>query len=105
MPRGDNFKGKGNKPNRGGRKKGVPNKVTQNIRDTILQAFHEAGGITYLRNVAELDPKTFLALVSKVVPSMTQANVSGSVRIVVETGIPASPEDGSSGGDDHDDTL
>ena len=60
MPRG------GKRP-RSGRKKGVPNKITTDVRKAILQAFDELGGVAYLLEVAKSDPKIFCALLAKIV--------------------------------------
>ena len=38
------------------RKKGVPNKVTADVREAILKAFDLAGGVEYLCAVAREDP-------------------------------------------------
>lgn len=56
-------------PNAGkGRKKGVPNKVTGALKDMILQALSNAGGVTYLEEQAQKQPTAFLALVGRVLP-------------------------------------
>lgn len=64
-------KTKSNLPGAGpGRPKGVPNKTNGAIKDMILQALSEAGGVDYLVDRAN-DPKTaaaFLGLVGKVLP-------------------------------------
>lgn len=65
-------------PNAGkGRKKGVPNKTTSQLKDMILGALDEAGGVEYLTERAR-DPRTasaFLTLVGKVLPmQVTGAN-------------------------------
>jgi hypothetical protein len=52
-------------PKTGGRKKGTSNKFTKNVREAILAAFEEAGGVDYLRRVAKEDPKTFCTLLGK----------------------------------------
>ena len=54
-----------------GRKKGSVNKNTGAIKDMILQALSNAGGVDYLERRAN-DPKTasaFLTLVGKVLPT------------------------------------
>jgi hypothetical protein len=58
---------RGSKPGerRGGRKKGVPNKITKNVREAFLQAFNEEAGVEYLRRVAKKDFKTFCTLLAK----------------------------------------
>lgn len=60
-----------------GRVKGVPNKVTREVKEMIMQALDKAGGVAYLVRCAK-DPKTasaFLTLVGKVLPlQVTGAN-------------------------------
>jgi hypothetical protein len=64
-----------------GRKKGVQNKVTRQLKEMILGALDDAGGQDYLHECA-LDPKTrsaFLTLLGKVLPSEQRlANPDGS---------------------------
>ena len=58
----------------GGSRKGVPNKVTRELKEMILGALDEAGGVDYLTRRAN-DPRTasaFLALVGKVLPMTVQ---------------------------------
>lgn len=57
-----------------GRPKGTPNKATKELKDMILGALDNAGGVTYLEKCAN-DPKTasaFLTLVGKVLPMTVQ---------------------------------
>src|SRR5215510_4555756 len=61
MPRGGKRQGSG-------RKKGVPNKITRDLREAILAAFSALGGVEYLKRVAITDPKSFCALLGKMVP-------------------------------------
>lgn len=66
--------------NRGkGRPKGVPNKATKAIKDAITEAFGKAGGVNYLVRLAESDPKTFCALVGKVIPLQVEGNIDGTI--------------------------
>lgn len=51
-----------------GRVKGVPNKLTKELKAMILGALDDAGGQEYLRRQAEANPSTFLALIGKVLP-------------------------------------
>jgi hypothetical protein len=53
---------------RAGRPKGVPNKVTTALKDMILQALADAGGVAYLRQQADTNANAFLALVGRVLP-------------------------------------
>jgi hypothetical protein len=83
--------GKAAPPNAGkGRKKGVPNKTTAQLKDMILGALDQAGGIEYLTERAR-DPRTasaFLTLVGKVLPmQVSGAGPNGEhvfQKIVVE---------------------
>lgn len=55
---------------KGGSRKGVPNKVTAELKDMIREALDQAGGVSYLLERAH-DPKTataFLSLVGKTLP-------------------------------------
>jgi len=51
-----------------GRPKGAQNKITVEIKTAILNAFNKVGGEDYLERVANDDPKTFCALLGKVLP-------------------------------------
>ncbi len=56
-------------PNAGkGRVKGVPNKLTSEVKQMVLDALEGLGGVDYLMDKAESHPAAFLALVSKVIP-------------------------------------
>jgi len=61
----------------GGSRKGKPNKSTAALKDMILGALDESGGVSYLVKRAN-DPRTasaFLSLVGKVLPmQVTGAN-------------------------------
>ena len=62
-----------------GRKKGVPNRVTADVREMIRLALRAAGedcggrgrlaGVAYLRQQAHENPKAFMALVGKIIPT------------------------------------
>ena len=56
-------------PKTGGRKKGTSNKITADVREAILEAFHMAGGVEYLRALAFSDPKAFCTLLAKIIPA------------------------------------
>ena len=52
----------------GGRPKGVPNKLSGELKGMILQALSEAGGVEYLTRQAVETPTAFLSLVGRVLP-------------------------------------
>lgn len=54
-----------------GRPKGVPNKTTTAIKDMIVQALNNAGGVNYLTLQATDNPVAFMGLVGKVIPLQT----------------------------------
>jgi hypothetical protein len=81
---------------KGGRPKGIPNKINIDIKNMIMEALEDAGGKQYLIRQAEENPGAFMGLVSKIIPKDINANVSGEIKLVrVSTGIPRSPKDGS----------
>ena len=51
-----------------GRPKGVPNKTTAAVKEMILEALSNKGGVEYLERQAEANPTAFLTLVGKVLP-------------------------------------
>lgn len=79
-----------------GRPKGSKNKVTRQLKDMVLQALAQAGGVEYLRRCA-LHPRTtaaFLALVGRVLPLTVKA-ATEEPRVpvlVVHEHLPALPE-------------
>lgn len=71
----------------GGRVAGTPNKVTKELKETILLALEGVGGVAYLQRKAE-DPRSasaFLALIGKVLPLTVQGpNPDGSHTFTVQ---------------------
>jgi hypothetical protein len=66
---------------RAGRPKGTPNKLTANLKAAILEAFEHAGGASYLVKVAAEDPRTFCALLARVLPMQLASEDSGAMEI------------------------
>lgn len=66
-----------------GRKSGTPNKVTASVKAAILEAFEKLGGVDYLVKVGQEDPKTFLALVGKVLPTQIEPSEETSGELVI----------------------
>jgi hypothetical protein len=67
-----------------GRAKGTPNALTASIKDAIHNAFEELGGMSYLVHVGKTDPRTFCALLSKLLPTKL-ANADGSPLLAALT--------------------
>ncbi len=59
--------GKG-KPKTGGRAKGTTNKLTGQVKEMVLAALDQVGGVDYLVAQSEKNPAAFLTLVGKVLP-------------------------------------
>jgi hypothetical protein len=72
-----------------GRKRGVPNKLTAELRETILQALQEAGGVDYLLKVAREHPAVFCALLGRLLPLEARLEAAGPEQIVVTWQPPA----------------
>src|SRR3954453_5659120 len=51
-----------------GRTKGVPNRLTRELKDMILGALTESGGQAYLVRQASENPVAFMTLLGKVLP-------------------------------------
>lgn len=67
-----------------GRARGTPNQLTASVRDAIHNAFEELGGMSYLVHVGKTDPRTFCALLSKLLPTKL-ANADGSPLLAALT--------------------
>ena len=67
-----------------GRVKGTPNAITANVRDAIHNAFTELGGMSYLVHVGRTDPRTFCALLGKLLPTKL-SNADGSPLLAALT--------------------
>ena len=56
-----------------GRPKGSRNKLTRQVREAVLTALHEAGGVDYLRWAAREQPAAFMALLGKLLAAEMRA--------------------------------
>lgn len=69
-------------PNAGkGRVKGVPNKITGDLKEMILGALSDAGGRQYLQQQAIKNPAAFLSLIGRVLP-MQVTGILGTYQAV-----------------------
>lgn len=61
-----------------GRKKGVPNKTTTQLKEALLEAATKAGGkdglVGYLYKQAKEEPRAFLPLLGKVLPLQVEGS-------------------------------
>jgi hypothetical protein len=67
-----------------GRPKGSVPKAVKTIRDAVLEAFDQVGGVAYLAKLAagtQSDRAAFVGLVSKVLPTQVNATVEGGVQV------------------------
>ena len=79
-----------NNPPRGtGRPKGSPNKITASVKKAILQAFENAGGVEYLEGIAKADPRTFCALLGKILPTTIAGDEDRPLRAITKIEIVA----------------
>jgi len=62
-----------------GRKKGVPNKNTAQLRDMILKALDIKGGPEYLARQADENPGPFMGLLGKVLPTQLTNSEGGDL--------------------------
>lgn len=68
----------------GGSRLGKPNKATVALKEAIENAFTELGGASYLVHVGRNDPRTFCALLSRLLPTKL-ANADGSPLLAALT--------------------
>jgi len=68
----------------GGSRKGIPNRQTVAVKEAIERAFEKLGGTDYLVHVGRTDPRTFCALLSKLLPTKL-ANADGSPLLAALT--------------------
>jgi len=78
---------------RGGRKKGTPNKISTKLKNAIENAFAALGGEDYLVKIAEEDPRTFCALLGKILPMQGEAQADQPIRRTIITGVPRPGDD------------
>jgi len=81
-------------PKSPGRPKGIPNRLTMTVKRAIEAAFDGVGGIEAFTEWARANPGDFYKLWAKLLPIDLRASVShsGSITIVVETGVPRAPD-------------
>ena len=68
----------------GGRPKGVPNKTTIAVKEAILAALDQAGGVGYLVEQADKNPTAFMGLVGKVLPLQVIGDKDNPLSVAVQ---------------------
>ncbi|MEL5848245.1 MAG: hypothetical protein U7M05_02635 [Candidatus Igneacidithiobacillus chanchocoensis] len=84
--------GKRPKPPRAGmgRPAGTPNKTTRALKQALEESFVEVGGVRWLVELAEREPKAYASLLAKLLPTQIDADVTAHppiakiVRVVVD---------------------
>ncbi len=67
-------------------------KTTAALKDAVLNAFTTVGGEAYLARLAEEHPRTFCALLAKVLPLQVAGDPNGApVKTVIEVAWRGSP--------------
>ena len=86
---------KGGKRPGAGRKPGTPNRLTGDVKQAIAAAFDEVGGKDYLVKLAASDPRTFCALVGKIVPLAVGGDEANPLNAIIQvvTGVPRAPKE------------
>ena len=67
-----------------GRKKGVPNKITKEVKEVIAQVFEDIGGIAAFGTWARAEKTEFYKMYAKLLPIQLQgAGVDGAFQIII----------------------
>ena len=78
----------------GNRNRG-PSKLTREVREMLLQALEEEGGVGYLRWAARNQPAAFLSLLGRLLPAEVKASLDHRggepMKITVISGIEGPP--------------
>lgn len=83
----------GQRPN-SGRPKGVPNKLTADVKGMILAALDKAGGPEYLLRQSDENPVAFMSLVGKVLPMTVAGDPNEPISITITRRIVSDKSDG-----------
>ncbi|HRH29949.1 MAG TPA: hypothetical protein PKV17_14305 [Aquabacterium sp.] len=90
--------GKRKPPAKGGSRKGIPNKTTAQLKEMILQALDEAGGVAYLlKQARRRNPAPFMALLGKVLPMQLTGADGGPIEASLKVTF-TKPKEGADGG-------
>lgn len=70
-------------PTRRGSRKGIPNKVTADIKSMVLGALSAMGGQRYLEEQAEANATAFMGLLGKILPTQITGAGAGGEHVVI----------------------
>lgn len=65
----------------GGRVAGTPNKITAAVKEMVLQALEESGGVEYLKAQAMDNPSAFMTLLGKILPMQLAGDPENPLHI------------------------
>ena len=65
-----------------GRPKGAQNKINSTLKEMVLRALDDAGGVDYLVTQARETPTAFLSLVGKILPMQVTGENGGEIGVV-----------------------
>ena len=65
-----------------GKPKGSKNKITLEVKQMIIQALNNKGGVKYLEEQADKSPTAFLALVGKILPLQLTGENGEGIKII-----------------------
>lgn len=67
-----------------GRPKGSLNKtcVSRDVRQMALNALHSKGGEEYLARQADENPKAFMALLARLIPTRVEGDAENPLRVI-----------------------
>lgn len=54
----------------------MANKLTTEIKQGIIEAFEQVGGVDYLVEIARCDPPTFCRLLATIIPAEIKAQIN-----------------------------
>ncbi len=64
-------------PKTGGRQPGTPNRITADLRAMILEALDRVGGQDYFVQQATTNPKAFMSLLARLIPTQVTGKDDG----------------------------
>lgn len=67
----------------GGSRKGIPNKLTGDVKAMILHALDKVGGPEYLVRQAEANPTAFMTLLGRVIPTQVTGAGDGPLQVQI----------------------